>query len=108
MTRAVIIREKLGDIEEIELDITPEKNEIYNLLGGKATFIGQWCEIDVVIIKAVRGVTPNYNIIPPPFNDEVVMGPILLIRMDEDSEPQDFTLEEYQTLCARRDVSLAI
>lgn len=108
MTRAVIIREKLGDIEEIELDITPEKNEIYNLLGGKATFIGQWCEIDVVIIKAVCGVTPNYNIIPPPFNDEVVMGPILLVRMDEDSEPQDFTLEEYQTLCARRDVSLAI
>jgi len=37
MTRAVIIREKLGDIEEIELDITPEKNEIYNLLGGNWT-----------------------------------------------------------------------
>lgn len=98
MTRAILIHTMLGNLEEIELDITPEKNQIYNLLGGKATFIGQWPDFDVVIIKGVSGIEPNENRLPPPFDEECVLGPILLVRMDEHSEPQDFTLREYRIL----------
>jgi hypothetical protein len=98
MTRAILIHTTLGKLEEIELDITPEKNEIYNLLGGKATFIGQWPEFDVVIIKGINGIEPNENRLPPPFDEESVLGPILLVRMDEQSEPQDLTLREYRIL----------
>ena len=107
MTKAVIIYEDIGDIRDIELDIAPEKNEIYNLLGGRATFIGQWSDFDVVIMKNVNGITKNKNILPQPFSDEEVFGPILLVRMDEDSEPQDFTVREYRLL-GRRNVSLAV
>ena len=32
MTRAVLINEKRNDIHEIDIDISPNKNEIYKLL----------------------------------------------------------------------------
>jgi hypothetical protein len=91
MITAVLIHEQLGAIEDIQLDTT----KIYNILGGRATFIGQWPEIDVVIMKAVTAVRENENQLPPPFHEERADGKILLIRMDEDSEPQNFTSQEY-------------
>jgi hypothetical protein len=95
MTVAILIQEKLGDIKEINLDISPSKNEIFKILCGSPTFIGQWPELDVVIIKReVEGET-NLNLLPYPFDNEIVESPILLVRMDENSDPRDFTLEEY-------------
>jgi hypothetical protein len=70
-------------------------------LGGRQTFIGQWPDIDVVIMKPEDGKTKNENILPPPFHVEEVYGKILLVRMDENSEPQDFTLDEYNSFCIR-------
>jgi hypothetical protein len=49
----------------------------------------------VVIMKAVTAERENENQLPPPFHEERVDGKILLVRMDEDSEPQDFTSQEY-------------
>lgn len=97
MTKAILIHEGVGNIEEIELDIAPHKNEIFKLLEGRQTFIGQWPEIDVVIMKPEDGKVKNENILPNPFDVEDVYGKILLVRMDENSEPQDFTLEEYRS-----------
>ncbi len=51
MTKAILIHENMDNIREIDLDITPHKNEIFKLLEGRQTFIGQWPEIDVVIMK---------------------------------------------------------
>ena len=45
MTIAVLIHEEAGKLEEINLDIDPVKNEIYKILSGRATFIGQWPDI---------------------------------------------------------------
>jgi hypothetical protein len=101
MTKAVLIHEIKDRYEEIELDIEPSKNEIFKLLGGRGTFIGQWPEIDVVIMKAEQGMIENDNILPSPFHGEEVRGKILLIRMDENSEPQDFTLDEYLSFGTR-------
>ena len=95
MTLAVLIREELGDVRQIELDIDPKKNEIFLLLSGSATFIGQWPDLDVVIMKPQYGSSLNNNKLPPPFDTEEVRGSILLVRMDQESEPQDFTLTEY-------------
>ncbi len=97
MTKAILILEKEGHIQEIDLDIAPHKNEIFNLLEGRQTFIGQWPEIDVVIMKPEDGKLKNENTLPNPFDVEDVYGKILLVRMDENSEPQDFTLEEYNS-----------
>jgi hypothetical protein len=94
-TKAVILHEKFGHIEEIELDLTPHVNEAHILLMRHPTFIGQWSEIDVVVMKSEIGTIHNENKLPKPFDGEDVLGPILLVRMDEDSEPQDFTLREY-------------
>ena len=101
MTRAVLIHELKDKYEEIDLDIEPSKNEIFKLLGGRATFIGQWPEIDVVIMKPEQGLMENVNILPDPFHGEEVRGKILLVRMDENSEPQDFTLAEYLSIGVR-------
>ena len=57
--------------------------------------------IDVVIMKPEDGKTKNENVLPPPFDVEEVYGKILLVRMDENSEPQDFTLDEYNSFCIR-------
>ena len=97
MTLAVLIRETYGDLRQIDLDIHPRKNEIFQILSGSATFIGQWPELDVVIMKPQYGAILNTNALPPPFDTEEVYGSILLVRMDENSDPRDFTLEEYLT-----------
>lgn len=101
MTKAVLIHETLNHIEEIDVDIEPSKNEIFKILLGRATFIGQWPEIDVVIMKPEHGLIENENVLPYPFHGEDVKGKVLLMRMDENSEPQDFTLCEYTSLHPR-------
>ena len=101
MTKAILIHETEGNIEEIDLDIDPSKNEIFLLLCGRQTFIGQWPEIYVVIMKPEDGTTINDNVLPTPFDVEEVYGKILLVRMDENSDPQDFTLQEYESFCLR-------
>lgn len=98
MTVAVLVNEGKNDIHEIDLDISPEKNEIYKILRGKATFLGQWPDNSVVIVicdSSIFELSMNLNRLPRPFTNMTVMGKILLIRMDEDSEPQNFTLKEY-------------
>jgi len=102
MTLAVLIHEDRDNIEEIKLNINPDKNEIYNLLSGKVTFVGQWPEIDVVIIRPVHGSCKNKNTLPYPFHNEEIMGKILLVRMDENSEHQDFTKDEFMAWVGRK------
>jgi len=101
MTKAILIHENVGNIREIDIDITPHKNEVFTLLEGRQTFIGQWPEIDVVIMKPEDGKLKNVNTLPNPFDVEDVYGKILLVRMDENSDPQDFTLEEYESFLLR-------
>tara|TARA_R110000803_G_scaffold16170_2_gene44382 strand:- start:817 stop:1140 length:324 start_codon:yes stop_codon:yes gene_type:complete len=101
MTKSILIHESIGNIEEIELDISSSKNEIFKLLGGRQTFIGQWPDIDVVIMMPEDGKVKNENTLPHPFDVEDVYGKILLVRMDEKSEPQDFTVKEYQSFLRR-------
>ena len=101
MTLAVLINEERNDIVEIVIDISPEKNEIFNILKGKASFVGQWPDEDVVIVKCSESsieLNLNQNRLPRPFTNMFILGKILLIRMDEYSEPQDFTLKEYHKL----------
>jgi len=94
---AVLIEPALDAITQIDLDINPEKNEVAKHLQGGATFIGQWPELDVVIIKSIDARELNENRLPPPFDHVVVHGNILLVRMDENSDHQQFTLEEYRS-----------
>tara|TARA_B100001758_G_C18028507_1_gene411774 strand:- start:51 stop:455 length:405 start_codon:yes stop_codon:yes gene_type:complete len=103
MTRAVLINEKRNDIHEINIDISPSKNEIFKILGGKASFLGQWPDEQVVIVKcepkdSTFELNLNQNRLPRPFTNMIVHGRILLLRMDDNAEPQDFTLKEYHKM----------
>jgi len=107
MTKAILIHEIENYLEEIELDIEPSKNEIFKLLSGRGTFIGQWPDIDVVLMKPEHGLIENENTLPFPFHGEVVKGKILLIRMDEIQNPR-FTLNEYMQLIGSGDKRIAV
>ena len=97
MVKCVIVNEQMGDIQEID---TPLQKDLYMILKGPGTFIGQYADIDVVIMKCRESpfeIGINQNKLPPPFENEEVLGPILLIRMNELSQPEDFTLQEFET-----------
>jgi hypothetical protein len=96
VTRCVLISEEEGNVSEIDINI--KGNDLYRVLKGTATFIGQFPDTDIVIMKCDESpfeLLENRNKLPEPFHDEFVLGPILMIRMDENADPQDFTLLEY-------------
>ena len=95
MVKCIHILENFGDIREIE---TPLQKDIFTLLKGPGTFVGQYPEIDVVVMKcreSIFSLELNQNKLPKPFENEQILGPILLIRMNENSDPEDFTLQEF-------------
>ena len=96
MVKCVLISEQLGDIQEIE---TPLQRDLYMILKGPGTFVGQYEDIEVVVMKCRESpldLMINQNKLPPPLDNEVIRGPVLLIRMNEFSEPEDFTMHEFK------------
>ncbi len=96
MVKCVLLSENAGDVREIE---TALDQDMYSILKGTGTFIGQWPEIEVVIMKCGRSsqeLQPNKNALPFPFDKEETLGPILLVKMDENAEPRDFTLQDWE------------
>ena len=102
--RAVLVSEEENSISEIDLDISSEKREIFKILKGPATIIGQCYDTNVVAIKCRHEEThfelmKNRNTLPKPFHEEKdIIGAVLLIRMNEDALPEDFTMSEYTAM----------
>ena len=97
--KAVLVGVQSGDIREVNLDISSRTSQVSQYLGGRGTFIGQWPEHDIVIMKCVDSIFDsglNSNRLAKPFHMEHVTGPMLLIRMDENAEPKDLFLSEVQ------------
>ena len=95
--KAVLIYTSRDELKEISLDISSRNSQITQYLGGSATFIGQWVDHDIVIMKCRESLFEteiNKNNLAKPFHREKTLGPILLIKMDESSHPQDLTLKE--------------
>lgn len=95
--KAVLIGTSKDDFKEISIDISSRNSQITQYLGGTATFIGQWIEHDIVIMKCRETILEselNRNFLAKPFHTENTIGSILLLRMDELSHPQDLTLRE--------------
>ena len=67
-------------------------------LGGSATICASYDDIDVIVMKLrepAENTPVNPHKLPAPFQEFVVKGPMLFVRMDQNSEPKDFSLEEY-------------
>lgn len=98
MVNCVLISEEENHVTDVQITISSRSDDLFRVLKGTGTFIGQWPEIEVVIMKCNEShfdLLENRNVLPAPFHEEKVLGPILLIRMDENAEPRDFTVKEY-------------
>jgi hypothetical protein len=92
--------------EEVLLEFTGLFcTNLRELMGTDLSFLGQYEEIDVVIICARQPtehiLERNHHHLPPPFNNDVVIGPLILNRMDKNSNPQPFTLQNYERFLRR-------
>ena len=80
------------------LNLEMKSSDLYNKIGGRTSFIGQYPEIYVIIVKLFepeKNLAINKHVLPEPFDTQSVQGPIVLIKIDEESEPQDFTIFEW-------------
>ena len=91
-----------GYIKEIQIDMSEYTNNIGILLNDKITFLGQILrepkKTNAIIIygknAAQKKLPKNKCILPKPFENDIY-GDIFIICMDENSEPTNFTLEDY-------------
>lgn len=87
--------------KQISLDMAEDTNNISILLNDKLTFVGQLLrepdKCNAVIMNGINSKNKGKDInncVIPPFN-ETIYGEMFIICMDENSEPQDFTLEDF-------------
>ncbi|RHZ29314.1 hypothetical protein DYB37_011596 [Aphanomyces astaci] len=96
-----------GSIEEVTVDMTPQKQEVKALLGGACHFLGQYEDIEVFLMcnpeaQEDESLPVTAQKMQPPFHGRLgeIRGDILIFRTDASGEQQDFTVEEYKTFQA--------
>lgn len=102
----LLILKENGNIDEIKLDMDKDKNELGIYLKDKLTFIGQIIReperTNIIIISGLNSNKFNKNInkckLPIPFDKEEIYGDIVLLPMNEKSEPENIVLSEYYDL----------
>lgn len=73
--------------------------QMVEILGGSASILGQWPQIDVVVLRlrSPGDAASNSHKLQPPMHDEGEQkGTLVCVRMDEESNPQNFTKAEYE------------
>ena len=89
------------------VDMTPSNNAIASLLGGSITFVGQIPSVQVVVIQLRNPpatARPNQHRLPHPMQNETsVRGDMVLLRMDEDAQPQSISLAEWRAAVGEQD-----
>jgi hypothetical protein len=129
----VIPRKVLEEwIEEIEVDTTPKKSQVQQILKGPFTFLGQYEDEGIMVIVRRNYDQPideddtlNQHQLQPPLHNARVYGDILLMRVahsndddgnggDEDDVPEtimsneefflDYTKSEYVAFAKRTDI----
>ena len=95
--KCILVAEEHKHIIEIECSL----KEMYMYLKGTSTIIGAIPELDAVILKCSESpfdLMVNRNTDLLPIEERHVLGPILIVRMDENSEHQDLTLSEVEPM----------
>ena len=89
-----------GSIEEIKLDTSPRKREAERVLKHPCTMLGEWDEQQVVLIARSDYEEPNQSLsahkLQPPFHNFTVHGDVLLMKLGDDSTPEDYRRSEYE------------
>eukprot|EP01084_Bolivina_argentea_P291408 500834_1 len=105
-TVSAILLKPNGSIEQILYDSTPSKNHVTEILGGPPTIIGQYVDLDVIVVGQRYNVSPtehplNTHKLRYPFNDSTIHGNIFLYRFNQDCVMEDFTIEEYNEFISK-------
>lgn len=104
-------------VEEIQIDTTPKKNSVEELLGGPFTFIGQYEEEGIMLMArrgwiygeddeedaSEKGRILNPHKLQPPFNKTRVYGDILVLKVAEVEDPLD---EDHDTTAKKAAVEV--
>ena len=99
------------NIEQIEIDMTPRKDVLSEILGSGKTFIGQYEEDDDITVVAMTSLNSTHireelkYRLQPPLNNEKIYDKVILIRMKWNSSsdapgggesiPIDLTYDSY-------------
>ncbi|ETV93162.1 hypothetical protein, variant [Aphanomyces invadans] len=96
-----------GTMEQVTVDMTPQKQEVKALLGGACHFLGQYEDIEVFLMcnpdaQDDDSVPVTKQKMQPPFHGRLgeIRGDILIFRTDASGEQQDFTVDEYKSFLA--------
>ena len=83
-------------IEEVEIDTTPQKQMVAQVLGGNFTFVGQYEDEGIMLM--VRNVEDldesllppiNRHLLQPPFDEHEIRGDILILKVAATEETLD-------------------
>lgn len=115
-------------LEEIEVDTTPKKQMVTQVLGGPFTFLGQYEEEGIMLMihrdQDNQDMPINPHMLQPPLDHVEIRGDVLLMRVAETEEEGkegeetpnvsaflsneefflDYTLEEYVKFASRTDI----
>lgn len=91
-----------GTISQVNIDMSKYTNNIAKLLNDDITFLGQILRepeyTNAIIIYGKNSIknklSKNKCILPKPFENDIY-GDIFIISMNHLSEPENFTLEDY-------------
>lgn len=109
------------DISEIEIDTTPKKSMVEQVLGGPFTFLGQYEDEGIVLMirqqdRSSLDLPINTHKLQPPFHkaQNCIRGDILVMKVagnednDENNDENDFfqnyTKDSYLKFAARTDI----
>jgi hypothetical protein len=110
-----------GIAKDIQVDTTPKKQMVQQILGGPFTFLGQYEDEGIVLMirREQEDLPANTHKLQPPFNESIVKGDILALKVAPEPEGEDenislnkpndefflnYTKEEYEKFEARTDI----
>jgi hypothetical protein len=104
----------LADLmEQIEIDTTPQKQGVAQVLGGKFTFVGQYEDEGIVLMaRNVEGMDDlpplNPHVLQPPLDEAQVHGDIVIMKVaateEELDDDNDDEAKEGETPAKQKDV----
>ena len=119
IVKAVRLSASKGLVEGLEVDTTPQAQDVAKILGGPFTFLGQYEDEGIVLMirrdQDHPGLPVNPHPLQPPFDQTSVKGDILCLRVapEEGEEAAHksneefflhYTQGEYLAVAARKDV----
>jgi hypothetical protein len=122
IVQAVLLSANEETPRTVEVDTTPKKQMVQQILGGPFTFLGQYEDEGIVLIirrdQETGDLPTNTHKLQPPFHATTVKGDILALKVAPTEEDENinankpneefflnYTCDEYEKFAARTDIT---